>query len=245
MRKILFVIACLSVWSCSDSTKEDPFLIDSGEEYIPLAVGQNWIYDLDSIIYDPEPGEIVIDTLSYQMKYEVLDTFRNGEGQLSYRIERFVRNTDTSSWRVTDVWTTHIEERRFVWNEENQPFVKLIFPLKEDSKWDGNALFDDDNVSIKIRGENIDIYKFWADYEVISRGAEEVNGTQYEDVITVLQVDREITIEKRYSVEKYARGVGLIFKELIILDTQNENVVIPFEDRAERGFIMRQELKSF
>lgn len=243
MRNILFVIACISVWSCSESTTEDPLIIDSGEEYIPLAVGQEWLYDLDSIIYDPEPGEIVRDTLTYQMKHVVVDTFRDRLDQLTYRIERFTRRADTSAWRVTDVWTARLEERRFVWTEENQPFIKLIFPLKADSRWDGNALFDDDNVSVKIRGENIDIYKFWADYDVISRGPETVNGTPYDDVVTVLQVDREITIEKRYSLEKYARGIGLVYKELVILDTQNENTPIPFEERAERGFIMRQSLR--
>ena len=225
--------------SCSESQDEEPDLSNQGYEFMPLEVGDEWVFDLDSIIYDPEPGGIVIDTLGFELRFVVADTFIDGNNEKVFQVDRYIKRDTTSAWKLTDVWSVKRTEDRVVWREGNLPFISMIFPMKEGSRWDGNALFDDDQVRYKVRGETIDVFKFWADYEVQSIQEEMIGGRLYDSVATILHVDREITIEKRFSQEKYAKGQGLVYKEMWILDTQNENSAIPFEERAQRGYIVR------
>ena len=232
---ILGLTLCVS---CSESQDEEPDLMDQGFDFMPLEVGDEWLFDLDSIIYDPEPGGIVVDTLLYDLRYVVADTFIDGENEKAFQIDRYVKSDTSTLWRLTDVWSVKRSGGQLIWREGNLPFISLVFPPDEGRRWDGNALFDDDQVRYKVRGETLDVFKFWADYEVLSVQGEDIGGVFYDTVATIQHADREITIEKRFSQEKYARGKGLVFKKMTVLDTQNENTAIPFEERAQRGYIV-------
>lgn len=246
MRPIIYSLFALVLFAaCSKNTFED--VDDSGldYDYFPLSLGKTWTYQMDSIVYDPEPGGTVVDTIRQQVRLFLADTFRDGENRLTYRVDRFLRNADTSSWEIHDVWSVVRDEGRLIWTEENIPFVKLTFPPKLGQVWEGNALIDEDQVRISVRSEILDMFKFWNDYRITAFGENlKLNGKEYSDVLTVLQADREILIEKRYSEEKYAKGVGLIYKKLEVLDTQDTNTGVSFYNRAERGFILELKLLS-
>jgi len=68
-------------------------------------------------------------------------------------------------------------------------------------------------------------------------------------VISILQTDEEDILAKRYSLEKYAKGVGLIYKELTVLDCNNtinqcsDNV--PWGQRATKGFLLKQFITKY
>jgi hypothetical protein len=74
--------------------------------------------------------------------------------------------------------------------------------------------------------------------------AETVGAQFYDKVCKVTEVDDENALEKRFSVMKYAKGVGLIYKEQWILDTQIFDNTIPFIEKAQKGMILRQYLIS-
>jgi hypothetical protein len=60
-----------------------------------------------------------------------------------------------------------------------------------------------------------------------------------DSTIKVLQVNDSSNVQKVYSVERYARNIGLVYKELWRLDAQlvdNQN----YEDNAVFGFILKQ-----
>jgi hypothetical protein len=63
-------------------------------------------------------------------------------------------------------------------------------------------------------------------------------------VVTVQNADSENLIELRLAHEKYARGVGLVYRELWILDTQciEDCIGMTWEQKAEKGFILKQTL---
>lgn len=235
----LFGLLVLLLAACSDSTLEEVDMNTEGRNFVPLHVGSTWTFDLDSIIFDPEPGMIVIDTIQYEMQYVVVDSMRDDQDRVHYTIDRFLRKSDSMPWQIRDVWTAVLDDKMFVWTEENLPYIKMVFPMDGTARWDGNALFNDDDTRVNVRGELLDMFKFWGQYSANGVADQEtINGQSYDDVVTITAVDREISIEKRFSQEKYARNVGLIYQRIEILDTQNENVVLPFEQRAERGFIV-------
>lgn len=247
MRTLSYISIALFIFlGCEKSDLSDPIPTDRGYEYMPLEVGKSWTYQLDSIVFDPEPGRIQVDTISQQMQLVVADTFRDGEDRLTYRVERFTRDHDTSSWEITDVWSFVREEFRFIWNEENLSFIKLVFPPQLGDTWDGNALINDDDIMVTVRGESLEFFKFWGDYRLSQMSDSlELLGHTYYDVITIDQVDREVLIEKRFSLEQYSKDVGLVYKKLEIMDTQNLNTALPFEQRAERGFILEMTLLTY
>jgi hypothetical protein len=67
----------------------------------------------------------------------------------------------------------------------------------------------------------------------------------YPSVCTVNQVDLEDKITRRYAEEKYAKGIGLVYKKMIVLNTQKFDSTEPWELKAEEGFILEQVLLSF
>jgi hypothetical protein len=49
------------------------------------------------------------------------------------------RTSDTSNpWQPDSIWSIRKDEDKVLKTENNRPIVKLKFPLKEGSKWDGN-----------------------------------------------------------------------------------------------------------
>lgn len=98
-------------------------------------------------------------------------------------------------------------------NEGNLKFIKLVFPVIKGKSWDGNALFDAENTIVRIAGEPIKMYELW-DYRYNETGiSKTLNGIDYKNVVSVIQTDTENSIEKRYSLEEYAKDVGLIYKK--------------------------------
>ena len=53
-------------------------------------------------------------------------------------------------------------------------------------------------------------------------------------------------IEKSFSVEKFAKGVGMIYKELIVLELFPPTVVgQDWQGREKNGFILKMEIIDF
>ena len=117
----------------------------------------------------------------------------------------------------------------------------MVFPLQDNLTWDGNRYIDE-TTTISIAGESIEVFKSW-EYEVNYVGEPAVvNNVIFEQVTEIVQADNENLIELRESKEQYAKGVGLIYREMRILDTQciSQCEGQTWEEKAEKGFILRQ-----
>ncbi len=231
--------------SCKPETEE--IEVDFGYDYFPLEVGKFIEYDVDSIIYDNVNNAIVVDSISFAMREEIVDTLIDNEGNLAYIVERFEKITTESPWVSKDIWVAQSVDNQGHRVEENLRFIKLTFPVSiETTPWDGNT-FIDPNTTISVAGESIVIFKNWL-YEYSEVDAFRViNNFQFDSTLTVVQANEENLIELRYSSETYAKGVGLVYKEMKILDTQ---CITPctndtWEEKAEKGFIVRQTVRDF
>lgn len=229
--------------SCGE-TSDVP--IDFGYDYFPLEVGKYMVYDVDSVIYDITTGSPSVTTNVLQVREEITESFEDNEGRTVFRLERAERRNANFEWSVKDVWTTTATDRQAERVEENLRFIKLVFPVStETTPWNGNK-FIDENTVISVAGESISIFKNWL-YEYRTEDeAVEVGGQTYNDVATVYQADEENLIELRLSMEQYARGVGMIYREMKILDTQCISACTgqTWEEKAEKGFIIRQTLRE-
>ncbi|MFK8005893.1 MAG: hypothetical protein AB8H03_05965 [Saprospiraceae bacterium] len=254
-----FIILSFTHFSCNENTVAENLIVKKGFDYYPLEIGNYITYQLDSIVYRGQSGSdcnFIQDTASHFLREEVIDIFEDNSGVVNYIMERYISQHQNGPWQVADVWNIKKTETQVERVEENLRFIKAVFPVREGTGWNGNTFFQD--TTTVLGGETIDFYKHWSDqyeYESVDL-PEEFNGIMFDSVMTVIQSEAsENKINHRVSIEKYARGVGLIYKEMKILDTQctmsklacggdssglaycND---IPWEEKAEKGLILRQ-----
>ncbi len=235
--------------ACAKQETEDIDLLFA-YEYFPLEIGQERVYQLDSIIFDPIPGGIGVDTFSWQLRERIVDTLRSSSGTLRYLIERAERANDTLPWVTQAIWTASRTQTQAFRTEDNLRFVKMNFPLREGDSWDANIFIDKD-LKVEIAGEQVEIFKGW-ESEILNLSENvELEGQNFENVLSIQIADNENLIEYRYGLEQYAADIGLIYKELWVLDTQCEFCCnndfelcdnLEWEQKAEAGFILRQQL---
>lgn len=237
MKKALFLMMSFTLILFSSSCGDEQEPVDQstfGYDYFILEVGKYIEYQSDSINYF-NLG-FIKDTVSGFVREEIVDQFTDQLGEDIYTIHRSFRRNAQDNWELTDVWTASMDETRAFRTEENLKFVKLVFPVIENKRWDGNAFFDDTQ-EIEVNSEFIEMYAGWNHKIEEVDVAYDINDQSYSETAYVRLVDSEDGFKKLNVFERYAKGVGLIEKTMTILETQNNNSAIPFEDRAEKGFI--------
>ncbi len=242
---ILLMIACRD--ELSSPVEESIY----GYGYFPLEVGLERIYRLDSIQYDLGRNDLPVDDSStFYLREVVVEQLLDHTGMSVYRIERFRSDDPDGPWEIFDVATQSRSTNQAFYTENNLRLINLVFPVEAGKKWDGNAFIKDD-ITVIIRGESIEMFKGW-DYQMVAvDSTEQVGEIMFDEVLTVQQAASENAIERRYSFEKYAKGVGLVFRHREILDsyckyigTNEPCINKDWRAKAGRGFILRQTLVS-
>lgn len=188
-------VVILALLSCNKSN-EDP--IYAGYDYFPVNTGQFIIYEVDSIKKDAFTG--LVTHSKYQIKEVIASTFTDNEGRPTLRIERFRKDTFFfQDWTIYQVWTANLTSTTAQRFEDNKRYLKLIFPVKNGSTWNGNSMNTDD----------VEDYAYVEVHE-----PDIINQLTFDSVLTVLQADDlNNLITPKYKLEKYATGVGLIYRK--------------------------------
>ncbi len=238
-----FILVVL-ISSCREGSVNEDFPLEMGFEYFPLEVGKYKTYQMDSTVYDFDGAvPIIIESTTF-VKEELVDIAIDNEGDTIYILERFERSNFSDPWIIKDVWSTKVANNRAERFEENIRLIKMVFPLKEGVDFDA-TLFIDDNFVVSVAGEAIEAFKNWTS-EIQEIGTSEtIGGENFSDIATIIHADDENLIEKRYSQSKYAKGLGLIEREEWILDTQNLTEALPWEEKAEIGYILKQTIIDY
>lgn len=240
VNKVLFAFiltACLFI-SCGEESK----MLDGdqfGYQYFPLEADKYWIYSVDKTTVD-DAGATIIDE-SVFVKEEITEKFADSAGDTLFRLQRSESSTQNGVYTITDVWTASKSSELAIRTEENLRFVKMIYPISVGTSWEGNQF--DELIEVFVADEKVQVYKDWGDYECVAKGISlSAGGTAYEDVLSIEQGNFNSDIERRYAIEHYAPDIGMIKKEMIILDTQ---CICPGEEwieKAEKGFTLTMEL---
>ena len=198
MRNLLYIIFLFAIISSSCSKKEEVITPDLGYDYAGLTVGRYIIYDVDSFYYDDFFD--TIDTSYFQIKEVVDSKFTDLEGEEAFKIIRYKKENDTTNWILTDVWNSKLTTTNFQKVEENVRLVKLIFPVKTNKTWNGNSM------------NNLASMEY--EYTAVDN-AETIGGNTLSSVATVLQYEFSPLTEENFFQEKYAKGVGMVYKKSV------------------------------
>ena len=219
---VIFFVAS----ACESSVTPDPNTL--GWQFYPMETGRYYEYAVQEITVNSNSQN---DTLRYELRTELADSFENGAGTESIVLYRYTREIGASVWEFDASWTVRRDFGRLVVYEENLPFIKLSFPANDGVEWDGNSLNTMDPDS----------------YELV-RETGQINlpdGTMAEG-ITVIQEDLfDLIIGKEdLRTEQYAENVGLVRREIRLVNycTRQD---CPGDTIAESGSIYIKELIEY
>ena len=223
-----FFLIAMCLFSCK---KEYQLVENEDSDYFPIELGQIRIYAVDSLFYDDFYEPVKIDSSYYQLKELVADTFRDNTGALTFRIERYKRYSDSTSWIINDIVTVNEFEQKIERVENNLRQINLIFPFNENITWKGNAYIH--------AGPNLDYLDGWdfAYYDL--HKPDTINGYFFDSTALVVQQNDTSLIRKDYFIEKYAKNVGLYYKEASHLAKQN------IGEPWQSGYYIRYELLNY
>jgi len=230
---IYFAIVAVAIQACIKKSAEQQN-INLGQDYYPTTLGKFVEYDVDSVVFNELSS--VPDTFRYRIKEKFTAHFSDNEGKQAIRLERFIKKYnpsllyDSIPYQIKEVWMSNASNKNIQVVEGNIRFTKLIFPVQQNSSWNGNAY--------NSLGEWL--YK----YTYIDK-TETINQVNLDKVLLVTQRDDYTQIYHHFYIEKYAKGVGLVYRE--IKDIYSNNVIsgIPVEQRIEKGVIYKQQIINY
>ena len=197
-RCVVVLWAILWLFASCDNDTLEPDASRLGFTFFPLEKGLFRVYEAEEIQY----SVLSFDTTRYQLKEQVVDSFMNQTGAYTYVIHRFSRADENVPWGLDSVWTARQTPFQAISTENNVSFIKLVFPVKEDVLWDGNALNTNESDDYIIK-DLFDIRTF-DDKEVRT--------------VTVLQGDEEDLLIRDERKEIFAEHIGLVEKTFIDIE---------------------------
>lgn len=216
-----------------------PDEIDLGKDYISLQAGHFIEYEVDSIIYND--FNLSTDTFKTEFRDMIGSEFNDNEGRPSVIINRSSRSSSTSEWK--DILTYYATLTNFKYEviEDNLRFIKLVFPVKLNTRWYGNTY-----IPTALNPE-FQWYDKW-DYRYANVSEGYSNGVLFfPSTVTINQAnviegnpdDADSYSAKTYAQEVYAKGVGLVYKEL------TRWVYQPSVVKYKKGFTLIMRAKNF
>ena len=237
IRKLFYGLLLLTGLFSSACREEIAMNPDQGYNYFPLKQGSWIIYKVDSTYYD----DFSKDTFSYTFDLlEKVDTLMwFSDSTLAFRLERYKRRNDSGDWNGPRIWWADTSRTRALKAEENNIFVKLIFPNKMGDEWNGNSMNTFGYKAYRISSKDVS-YK--------------IDSLEFDSVLTVVQqadTGKNFLLDYRLYTERYARNIGLIEKVAYDVtgytdkDPIPDTIGKPVLQRIRSGIIYRQRIHSW
>ena len=239
---LFLMLAVTLLFSCGKETEE--FQTEDLSEYIPTQSGKYITYRIDSTIFTNFGANSVV--RSYQEKHQVDAQISDNLGRPAYRVFRFIRDTNgTTAWQPSGSYFITPIDKTVEVVENNLRFLKLAGPIKEGNTWKGNRFLPTDPYGIFYEFSNDDAMMDW-DFIYTNVGeSKTLRGKTYANTITVEQIRDSINVPLinsgaygfiNFSVDTYAKGIGLVQQEIRMYEYQPPSTPRP----GFKGFGIRR-----
>ncbi|GHB73946.1 hypothetical protein [Persicitalea jodogahamensis] len=166
----------------------------AGYDYFPVETGRYIEYEINEVRYNvtsPVPART-----TYFLREVYGQSFPGSTGIEQFPVQRYKKPRPEASWTLDSVWTAYRIPDRAVRVENNVAFVKLAFPLTDQSTWNGNML----NARVP------ESYQVQFDAPFPARN-------DFPKSLSVVQRRDSSLVSVNKRIEVYAPGVGLVYRE--------------------------------
>jgi len=213
----LLVLMAVTVIACKE---KEVLTYPALTDYYSLKVGRTYTYRMDSIVPSNFGASLV--TKYYLAKDSVESQYTDPQGRTSFRIFRYITDTFQSQpWRYIATYVASFDNsKRWVeYLDNNLRYIVLREPITEGFSWKGNSFIDTKSGSSVLK--YMDEWDYT--YQDISSPFTVRKG-KFDTTISVVQVNEVPPassfnptqyFQSDYSIEVYAKGVGLIYKDFL------------------------------
>ena len=199
MKNSIFFLLFIIHFSCDPVVYKE---VKYYKEYFPIELQREKHFLVTNIIH----SSFGKDTSSYYLKEIIAESFIDLQGDTAYRIERYSRTDTTDNYIIKDVWVVKKSTTSVQQNEENITYTKLIFPIDENSFWNGNVF---NNLG-------------YQEYVVQSIHTNfNLNNFTFDSCVTINQNYKSNLLQYENTEEIYSLGLGLVYKEEIVTQINN------------------------
>ncbi|MEO7802267.1 MAG: hypothetical protein ABIR81_09715 [Ginsengibacter sp.] len=202
--------------SCKKSTETVEAL--PAAAYYPLDTGKYISYRLDSTLFINFGERDTV--ISYDVMDKVDAKFIDNAGRPAFRILRSIRTDASQQWQANNTFMAVYGEKGVELIENNLRFLKLVDPVKTGFSWKGNSYVETGSFTSDVNYLGGWNYAYDSVNVPLMIGAQIIDST-----IKIVQADEffgddpssgfAVYSEKNYSIEKYAKGIGLVFKDFL------------------------------
>ncbi|MBO9201509.1 MULTISPECIES: hypothetical protein [Niastella] len=220
------------IWLSSCDKKNDDLTSDAVTDYLKLETGKYILYRYDSLRFtDYNRRDTMV---TYQAKDVVQGPITDNLGRPGWRIVRYLRDWNSTKevdWVGILTYVVTPSDQNIEMKEGNFRYIKLIKPIKDGASWHGNGFLPDKPYAEFYEFSNDQDIQNW-DYTYSDVGASlTINNKNYDSTIAVTQIadssnlpiTGDAAASKSLWVEKYARGIGLVYKEVAVWEFQPGN----------------------
>ncbi|MBC7904868.1 MAG: hypothetical protein H7Y27_15690 [Gemmatimonadaceae bacterium] len=234
VRPASLILALGLMVAAACSSKKDDFSSVNIHDYLPLTPGKYIIYKVDSVLF-PNFGS-VRETHSYVFRDLVDQQLTDNIGRPSFRMKRQRRDpNNAAAWLDHSTYLITPLTNTIELIENNNRFVKLTMPVKDQFPWSGNGylpLAPFEYLFEFSSGDHNQLESWYYIYSTIESPLS-VNGKTFDNTITVETdspdstnipvVNPAQTGNKTVWRESYAKGIGLVYRQISLVEYQSPN----------------------
>jgi len=234
-RLILILLTSLFLLSNCRKNEYVDIPMDVGHSYIPLKLGQEFIYKADSFKYGFNNVKKDGDTIPFFIKEIVVFELKDSSAT-TYTLARY-HSPDATHWMFVTNHFYQIEKLRVNHIENGITTTHLVFPVSPNYYWNGNQLN-------KLPPKEFS-YSF-------VNGNFKVGAKNFPNSLKVSMDSTVNYINHDIIGEVYSKNVGLVYKEDIHLTYRNNDslndqgmVVLQRPPVIDKGTVLKRELLRF
>ncbi len=221
-------LAALTVFAFVSCNEKEEFTTEAITDYAPAAVGKYITYRIDSLVFTNFGRNT--ETHKYQVKHQIDAIITDNLGRPAYRVFRYIRDTaGTQPWQPSGSYFITILDDQLEVSEDNLRFIKMHLPIRDGNSWKGNKFLPDNAYGSLYNFSNDDNMEDWDYYFDGSPSTFTYRGINYDNVYSIEEADESINVPivnvnsyaaRSRAVEKYAKGVGLVYREYELWEYQ-------------------------
>ena len=225
---IHFILPLLFLFTFISCEKTETFETAAITDYMPTTIGKYITYRLDSTVFTNIGRNIEVH--KYQVKHVVDAQVPDNLGRPSFRILRWLRDSaGLQPWVANGTYfITPLDDQAEV-IEDNLRFIKIHQPFRLNNNWKGNKYLSTEPYDPRFPFSNDDFMNDW-DYTYDQFDATtSINDQNLIDVYTVFHIDEALNAPvtdpfsiglRTLSLEKYAKGIGLVYRDYVLWEYQ-------------------------